>query len=65
MTEIEQVYYDETIVDFNVLLETYGVARVLRDFRHSYPAMFKELTKQANHITMTPALLQVRHAGPS
>ena len=48
--EIEQLDYEDVLVNLNSLFEQYGCREVLKDFRRSYPHMFEELVIQINRL---------------
>lgn len=59
--ELEQLEYEDVLVNLNSLFEQYGCREVCKDFRTCYPAMFDELLIQINRLKpdkQIPALLK-------
>lgn len=58
---MEQLAYEDLLVQLNSQLEQYGVREVMKDFRVAYPNMFEELVLQINRLMpdkKLPALLR-------
>ena len=49
--EIEQLEYNDVLVQLNSCFEQYGVREVMKDFRSAYPEMFEEMTTQLARLT--------------
>jgi len=49
--EMEQLAYEDVLVQLNSLLEQYGAREVLKDFHVAYPRMFEELSVQLHRLT--------------
>lgn len=50
MTDLEEVEYYETLVDFNVVCQQHGCRKVLQDLLVMDRAMFEEMKVQINRI---------------
>lgn len=49
-TELEQLDYEDTLVNLNMLMQQYGCRQAMTDFRDAFPEMFAELVIQINRI---------------
>lgn len=59
--ELEQLDYEDAIVNFNSIMEKYGCRTVLSDFRDAFPRMYEEVIAQIGRISPNgtiPALLR-------
>lgn len=48
--ELEQLDYEDMLVQMNSCFEQYGVRSVLSDFRNAFPKMFTELVVQLDRL---------------
>jgi len=50
MSELEQLEYDDALVQLFSMCQQYGAREVLSDFRNSFPEMFEEILVQINRL---------------
>lgn len=48
--ELEQLDYEDVLVNLNSIFEQYGVRQAMMDFRDAYPKMFEELGVQIDRL---------------
>lgn len=47
---MEQIEYEDTLVNLNSILEQYGCRSVLLDFKDAFPHMYNELVVQIGRL---------------